>query len=107
MTEAISGTETPPTLEALERKESGGGEIRTHGPREEPTVFKTVPLDRSGTPPGNECSYEPGSIRSGAPNGFSASGTSPWKFSRIASAQRSVTAVPFSVCTCSMPCSPR
>ena len=35
---------------------SGGGEIRTHGPREEPTVFKTVPLDRSGTPPGDECS---------------------------------------------------
>ncbi len=29
----------------------GGGEIRTHGPVSEATVFKTVPLDRSGTPP--------------------------------------------------------
>src|SRR5438445_1830077 len=37
--------------------------------------------------------------RSGAPNGRSTSGTSPWKFSRIASTARSVTAVPFSVCT--------
>ena len=30
---------------------NGGGEIRTHGPREGPTVFKTAPFDRSGTPP--------------------------------------------------------
>ncbi|MBM2818291.1 MAG: hypothetical protein HW401_881 [Parcubacteria group bacterium] len=29
----------------------GGGEIRTHGPVSEATVFKTVPLDHSGTPP--------------------------------------------------------
>ena len=46
-------------------------------------------------------------IFSGAPYGASASGTSPWKFSSTASTQRSVTAVPFSVCTCSSPCSPR
>ncbi len=31
---------------------SGGGEIRTHGPLAGPTVFKTAPFDRSGTPPG-------------------------------------------------------
>ena len=37
--------------------------------------------------------------RSGAPYGRSTSGTSPWKFSRIASAIRSTTAVPFRVCT--------
>ena len=41
--------------------------------------------------------------RPGAPNCCSTSGTSPWKFSRIASAQRSVTAVPFSVWTNSVP----
>src|SRR5205823_12185090 len=29
----------------------GGGGIRTHGRREPPTIFKTVPFDRSGTPP--------------------------------------------------------
>ena len=45
--------------------------------------------------------------RAGAPNGRRTSGTSPWKFSRIASSARSVTAVPFSVCTKSVPCSPR
>ena len=45
--------------------------------------------------------------RSGAPYGRSTSGTSPWKFSRIASAIRSTTAVPFSVCTGSAPRSPR
>jgi hypothetical protein len=77
------------------------------------TVFKTAPFDRSGTPPDGHRSppNEPsnslllsqlGLILSGAPNCFSTSGTSPWKFSRIASAQRSVTAVPFSVCTCSV-----
>jgi len=31
--------------------QSGGGEIRTHGRLAPSTVFKTVPLDRSGTPP--------------------------------------------------------
>ncbi len=36
--------------------------------------------------------------RAGAPKRCSTSGTSPPKFSRIASAQRSVTAVPFNVC---------
>ena len=36
--------------------------------------------------------------RAGAPKRCRTSGTSPPKFSRIASAQRSVTAVPFSVC---------
>ncbi len=30
---------------------SGGGGIRTHGPVAGPTIFKTVPFDRSGTPP--------------------------------------------------------
>ncbi len=45
--------------------------------------------------------------RSGAPNSSSASGTSPWKFSRIASSARSVTIVPFSVCSGSIPLSPR
>src|SRR4029079_7781408 len=45
--------------------------------------------------------------RSGAPNGRSTSGTSPWKFSRIARAIRSTTAVPFNVWTGSGPCSPR
>jgi hypothetical protein len=29
----------------------GGGGIRTHGPREGTTVFETVPIDHSGTPP--------------------------------------------------------
>ena len=92
---------------------NGGGEIRTHGPREGPTVFKTAPFDRSGTPPDGHRSpptgpsdslllSQLGSILSGAPNCLSTSGTSPWKFSRTASAQRSVTAVPFSVCTCSI-----
>jgi hypothetical protein len=30
---------------------SGGGGIRTHGTLARPTVFKTAPFDRSGTPP--------------------------------------------------------
>lgn len=29
----------------------GGGGIRTHGTREGTTVFKTAPINRSGTPP--------------------------------------------------------
>ena len=29
----------------------GGGGIRTHGTRERTTVFKTAPINRSGTPP--------------------------------------------------------
>lgn len=29
----------------------GGGEIRTHGSLATTTVFKTVPLNHSGTPP--------------------------------------------------------
>lgn len=32
-------------------KKVGGGEIRTHGAVAHTTVFKTVPLNRSGTPP--------------------------------------------------------
>ncbi len=32
----------------------GGGGIRTHGTRERSTVFKTAPINRSGTPP-NSC----------------------------------------------------
>jgi hypothetical protein len=43
----------------------------------------------------------------GAPKSRSTSGTPPWKFSRIASAMRSTTAVPFRVWTISGPCSPR
>ena len=31
----------------------GGGGIRTHGTRERTTVFKTAPINRSGTPPSN------------------------------------------------------
>src|SRR5262249_43900123 len=31
--------------------ESGGGGIRTHGRLAPTTVFKTVPIDHSGTPP--------------------------------------------------------
>jgi ABC1 family protein len=31
--------------------DSGGGGIRTHGALARPTVFKTAPFDRSGTPP--------------------------------------------------------
>ena len=46
-------------------------------------------------------------IRPGAPYGSSTSGTSPWRFSRIASRARSVTTVPFSVCGVSSPVSPR
>ena len=30
---------------------SGGGGIRTHGALARPSVFKTDPFDRSGTPP--------------------------------------------------------
>ena len=33
------------------RQADGGGGIRTHGALARPTVFKTVPFDRSGTPP--------------------------------------------------------
>jgi NAD(P)-dependent dehydrogenase (short-subunit alcohol dehydrogenase family) len=33
-------------------KNSGGGGIRTHEALARPTVFKTAPFDRSGTPPG-------------------------------------------------------
>jgi hypothetical protein len=35
---------------------SGGGEIRTHGTLPGPTVFKTAPFDRSGTPPERDAS---------------------------------------------------
>ena len=45
------------------------------------------------------------STRGGAPYGASASGTSPWKFSRSASTMRSTTVVPLSVWTGSGPCS--
>ena len=40
---------------------SGGGGIRTHGALARPTVFKTVPFDRSGTPPNTESMGLPGS----------------------------------------------
>lgn len=37
----------------------GGGGIRTHGTLARTTVFKTAPINRSGTPPSNcfECIY--------------------------------------------------
>ena len=35
----------------LRAKLCGGGEIRTHGTLASATVFKTVPLNHSGTPP--------------------------------------------------------
>ncbi len=34
-------------------RHDGGGGIRTHGALARPTIFKTVPFDRSGTPPGS------------------------------------------------------
>ena len=91
----------------LETRENGGTGIRTQEALARPTVFKTAPFDRSGTPPVPRLPrHTPARYRatvSGAPNGFSASGTSPRKFSRIASTQRSVTAVPFNVWTTSVP----
>ena len=38
---------------------SGGGGIRTHGTLARPTVFKTAPFDRSGTPPVSESRRRP------------------------------------------------
>ena len=45
---------TRPTLHVSNRARSvgGGGGIRTHGTLAGPTVFKTVTLNRSDTPPG-------------------------------------------------------
>ncbi len=40
----------PPSLK-LRRDESGGGGIRTPGPREGTSVFKTDAFDHSATPP--------------------------------------------------------
>ena len=54
-----------------------------------------APAPRRGTKRSPVTRY---STRGGAPNRCSASGTSPWKFSSSASTQRSVAAVPFSVC---------
>ena len=53
---------TPPT-NALKKEpfrtllNGGGGGIRTHGTLARTTVFKTAPINRSGTPPSNcfEC----------------------------------------------------
>jgi hypothetical protein len=63
--------------------------------------------DREGRPrqlqEGLEAFHVASLTRAGAPNCCSTSGTSPWKFSSTARAQRSVTAVPFSVCTNSVP----
>src|SRR4051794_13987720 len=39
---------------------SGGGGIRTHGPRERTPVFKTGAIDHSATPPRTDRSYAPG-----------------------------------------------
>src|SRR6185369_6350163 len=36
----------------------GGGGIRTHGTRKGTTVFETVPIDHSGTPPRGVCAPE-------------------------------------------------
>jgi hypothetical protein len=35
----------------MDKSSGGGGGIRTHGTREGTTVFETVPIDHSGTPP--------------------------------------------------------
>ena len=35
----------------IRAESSGGAGIRTHGTLARPTVFKTAPFDRSGTPP--------------------------------------------------------
>jgi len=83
---------------------SGGGGIRTHGALARPSVFKTDPFGRSGTPPARIVTdgYE-ARTSAGAPYRVSTSGTPPWRFSRIASSARSVTIVPFSVCGFSRP----
>ena len=87
---------------------NGGGGIRTHGALARPSVFKTDPFDRSGTPPARIVTdgYET-RTSAGAPYRVSTSGTPPWKFSRIARSARSVTIVPFSVCGFSRPLSER
>ena len=47
---------------------SGGGGIRTHEALARPTVFKTAPFDRSGTPPERIVTdYSEGRIAAGAP----------------------------------------
>ena len=77
-------------------------------PRQRHAMAGAAPVDLADEP---ERVVELGrahrSTRSGAPYGASTSGTSPPRFSRIASAIRSTTAVPFSVCTGSTPRSPR
>jgi hypothetical protein len=102
----------------------GGGGIRTHGapgraqrfsrpPRStapaprlalifRPTSCRPVISDgRAGNPhvlrSAPQAAHQRRTV-AGAPYSRSGSGTSPWKFSRIASAHRPVAAVPFSVC---------
>ena len=70
------------------------------------------PARSSASPAHRPRDYVFAAILAGAPNGTSASGTatlppSSWKFSMIAIIARAVTAVPFRVCTCSSPRSPR
>ena len=52
---ALSGNDCDIAAESIEVTEShifhGGGGIRTHEALARPTVFKTAPFDRSGTPP--------------------------------------------------------
>ena len=49
---SIKSKRAPNKLGTLFDKKGGGG-IRTHGTFDRTTVFKTAPINRSGTPPGN------------------------------------------------------
>src|SRR6188768_3015505 len=46
--------------------DSGGAGIRTQGTLARPTVFKTAPFDRSGTPPKAHCDDYPERTSAGA-----------------------------------------
>ena len=46
---------SPADTGIVSRFSSGGGGIRTHEALARLTVFKTVPFDRSGTPPEPHC----------------------------------------------------
>ena len=104
---ATRSCRTAPTRSArsVPDRADGGGGIRTHGTLSRPTVFKTAPFGRSGTPPRaslvprRRARCGPGR-RTDEPRAPTAPPSS-WKFSRIASIAASVTAVPFSVCSVS------
>jgi hypothetical protein len=67
----LSGVATQPSMSAALKVRaglSGGGGIRTHEALARPTVFKTAPFDRSGTPPERIVTDpQPGRISAGAP----------------------------------------